>query len=68
MQRINKILSQSDRKLVKTRAKSIKAGIGAWTVIDVATDTVVGYHHTLDELAAETGTLRPFEKIAQNAG
>ena len=67
VQRINKILLQSDRKLVKSKAKLIKAGVGVWTVVDMATDTVVGYHHTLDELAAETGTLRPFEKIAQEA-
>ena len=65
MQRINKILSQSDRKLSKTKARLIKEGVGPWTVTDLVTDTVVGYHHTLEELAAETGALKPYEKIAQ---
>jgi hypothetical protein len=65
VQRINKILSKSDKKLICTKKKLIQAGFGIWTVIDVAADTVVGYHHTLDELAVETGTLKPFERIAR---
>ena len=64
MQRINKILAKSDRRLLRTRAKLVDIGIAPWTVIDAGTRLAIDYHHTLDAIAAETGTLKPFERIA----
>jgi hypothetical protein len=61
VQRINKVLTKGNHRLVQSRSLSDKSNLGDWYVISTSTNEVTSWHSDITELARETNALMPDE-------
>jgi hypothetical protein len=61
VQRINKVLTKGNHRLVQSRSLSDKSNLGDWYVISTSTNEVTSWHSDITELAQETNVLMPYE-------
>ena len=51
VQRINKVLTKGNHRLVQSRSLSDKSNLGDWYVISTSTNEVTSWHSDITELA-----------------
>ncbi|MDR3580669.1 MAG: hypothetical protein P4L44_11965 [Oryzomonas sp.] len=61
VQRINKVLTKGNHRLVQSRSLSDKSNLGDWYIISTSTNEVTSWHSDITELAQETNALMPDE-------
>lgn len=64
IQRINRTLAKTDRKLCASRSVATKAAWGEYHLISLSADMVCALHVNPEELGRELGAIRPWEKVA----
>ncbi len=67
IQRINRRLSKEDQMLCRTRERW-SSDLGRYHTIDLSRNSLVAKHINLEKLGRETGALKPWERLVDEAG